>query len=125
MIKFPLYEEQKRRRIYLPIEEIQHSWQKSKGDRIRGLVPRFEFGSILIKSEMSILEDELIRFPVGQHDDLIDALSFGLKFWKKPSVSYRENIPSNSFKAILDKKKNSGKDMFNTYIKKQPNALWR
>lgn len=125
MIKFPLFEEQKRRRIYLPIEEIQHSWQKSKEDRISGLVPRFEFGTIFIKSDMAELEDELIRFPVGQHDDLIDALSFGLKYWKKPSVTHIDNIPKNSFKAIMDRKKNKGKDMFKTYIDKQSIPLWR
>lgn len=125
MIKFPLFEEQKRRRIYLPIEEIQHSWQKSKEDRISGLVPRFEFGTIFIKPDMDELEDELIRFPVGQHDDLIDALSFGLKFWKKPSVTKIDNIPAQSFMGILKSKKDKNKDTFKKYIEKQPRIMWR
>lgn len=124
MIKFPLFEEQKKRRIYLPIEEITHTWVKSKENRISGLIPRFEFGTIFIKSDMVELEDELLRFPVGQHDDLIDALSFGLNYWKKPSQAYREELPKNCFKSIMLKKANKGKDMFKTYIDK-PISAWR
>lgn len=123
MIKFPLFEEMKRRRIYLPIEEIQHSWVRSKEDRISGLVPRFEFGTIFLKPDMTELEDELLRFPVGQHDDLIDALSFGLPYWKKPSVYQKPEIPPNSFKSIMLKKQNKGRDMFKTYMGNK--ASWR
>ena len=122
MIKFPLFEEQKRRRIYLPIEEIQQSRMRSKGDRIIGLVPRFEFGTIFIKPDMVDLEDELLRFPVGQHDDLIDALSFGLAFWKKPGVYQKEEVPKLSFKRLLLDKKKS-KDTFKSYMQKQAAIL--
>jgi len=122
MIKFPLFEEQKRRRVYLPIEEIQQSRMRSKGDRIIGLVPRFEFGTIFIKPDMVDLEDELLRFPVGQHDDLIDALSFGLAFWKKPGVYQKEEVPKLSFKRLLLDKKKS-KDTFKSYMQKQAAIL--
>lgn len=125
MIKFPLFEEQKKRRIYLPIEEIQHSWQKRKEDRIMGLVPRFEYGTIFIKNDMQDLEDELIRFPVGQHDDLIDALSFGLNYWRKPTKHTVQEIPRNSFAGILKSKRDKDKDSFKKYIEKQPRIMWR
>jgi predicted phage terminase large subunit-like protein len=119
MIRFPLFEEQKRRRIYLPIEEISHSWRIKKEDRISELVPRFEFGTIFIKPNMSELEDELIRFPVGQHDDLIDALSFGLPYWKKPTPYRRDEMPKNCFKSIMAKKQGDSKDMFKSYMDKR------
>ena len=34
---------------------------------------------------MRDLEYELVRFPKGQHEDILDSLSFGVRFWK-PSV---------------------------------------
>jgi predicted phage terminase large subunit-like protein len=119
MIKFPLFEEQKIRRVYLPIEWISHSWKIRKEDRIAELVPRFEFGTIFIKPDMGDLEDELIRFPVGQHDDLIDSLSFGLPYWRKPELYRKSEIPKNSFKGIMLRKQGDGKDMFKSYVSKR------
>jgi predicted phage terminase large subunit-like protein len=47
---------------------------KDKVSRILGLQPRWESGNLLMKQGMSELEDELEKFPVGKHDDLLDAL---------------------------------------------------
>lgn len=44
--------------------------------RIRGLIPRYASGSIFhIEGECKDLEDELIVFPKGAHDDVPDALA--------------------------------------------------
>lgn len=61
----------------------------AKEDRIRRLIPRFEYGTIffpvsLVKKStygvttdlVEALEDELAYFPSGEHDDLIDALAY-------------------------------------------------
>jgi len=66
--------------IFFPIEEIK-SHKNSKVARIRGLQPYFAAHRIFIKTEMVELENELLVFPHGRHDDLIDALSMHLPFW--------------------------------------------
>ncbi len=53
----------------------------SKVDRIRGLQPYFASGKIMIKASMGELERELLSFPNGAHDDIIDALSMHISFW--------------------------------------------
>ena len=77
-------EEMRRRNVFLPLVEIKRSTIKpdgnkkdsnSKNMRIRSLVPRFEFGKILLAPGLDDLILELTAFPRGRHDDLIDALS--------------------------------------------------
>lgn len=73
----------------------------SKIDRIRGLQPYFQNGKIKIKSNMGELERELLSFPNGAHDDIIDALSMHRDFWLKigdEEVKYEEiENESNTF----------------------------
>lgn len=55
--------------------------ERSKEFRIRGLQPLYENGKIFhnkYHSNTIYLEDELVRFPRGTHDDIIDALSYAL-----------------------------------------------
>ena len=49
---------------------------RSKNPRIEGLLPRYESGSIYFLKTDTDIQDELIRFPKGVHDDLIDALAY-------------------------------------------------
>lgn len=76
-IQYELNNEQRRRGTWLPIEEIK-SRSKSKEERIRGLAPFYEFRRVYDIAEcpqLDVLEYELIHFPKGQHDDVIDALA--------------------------------------------------
>ncbi len=57
----------------------------SKEARIRRLQPYFEQGLIELRSDMQVLVDELLAFPRGKYDDLIDALAYQLDFLN-PSV---------------------------------------
>jgi predicted phage terminase large subunit-like protein len=85
-IMYELNNEQKRRGTWLPITEIR-SRTKSKEERIRALAPFYEFGHIFHVRECPQLEDleyELIHFPKGTHDDVIDALATVLEL-AKPS----------------------------------------
>jgi hypothetical protein len=52
----------------------------SKEARIRRLQPIMEQGLIEIRKDMTDIEDELLSFPRGKHDDLIDALSYQLDY---------------------------------------------
>ena len=72
-----LNNEMRRRNTWLPVEEIR-SRSTAKEERIRLLAPFYEFGHIYHLKEspqLQELEYELLHFPVGQHDDMIDALA--------------------------------------------------
>jgi predicted phage terminase large subunit-like protein len=68
-------EEMRRRNIIIPLKGVKPPNNKSKEARILALVPRFEWGRISFRKGLTDLELELIEFPRGKHDDLIDALS--------------------------------------------------
>lgn len=79
-----LDEEQRKRGKFLPIVELSHN-QVNKELRIRGLIPRYESGSIYhIKGECKDLEDELLNFPQAINDDVSDATAYQLQIAKKP-----------------------------------------
>ena len=102
LLKFFLFEEMKRRRKYLPIIELK-SEAKSKEMRISSLQPFFEMGEIYLKREFYDLEDEILRFPVGKHDDILDALAYQTSLWVTPSISKKEETPVGSFKWFRDR----------------------
>lgn len=70
-----LSEEMRRRKTIVPATGIKYSPDKSKQTRILSLVPRFEWGHIFLNHGLQDLELELMQFPRGSHDDLIDALA--------------------------------------------------
>lgn len=68
--------EMRRRNIFLPIIELQHGGT-AKETRIRGLLPRYESGSIWhVDGWHKELEDELLGFPRGLHDDVVDSAAY-------------------------------------------------
>jgi len=82
-LQYFLYDEMKRRNKMIPLVELGHT-ERSKDERIRGLQPRYEMGSIfhpdpVMSPNVQFLEDELLRFPKGKNDDLIDALASQLE----------------------------------------------
>jgi len=80
----------------------------SKVDRIKGLQPYFAAGKISMRADMEELERELLAFPHGTHDDIIDALSMQRDFWYKigeeEKVSREIENRANDFsgQSILD-----------------------
>ena len=71
----------------------------SKEDRIRGLQPYFAAGKIKIKTDMGELERELLSFPNGAHDDIIDALTMQISFWYQigeEEKRFQKDITSNN-----------------------------
>jgi predicted phage terminase large subunit-like protein len=71
---FMLDEEMKRRTEFIPVLACNPGTSKTKEMRILSLVPRFEWGRMFFPQGASDLEEELLQFPRGRHDDLIDAL---------------------------------------------------
>jgi len=77
-------QEQRKRNVFLPIVELEHH-QMSKVIRIRGLIPRYASGSIFhIKGKCDDLEKEQSSFPVGAHDDTLDAVAYMEQMEIKP-----------------------------------------
>ncbi len=86
-----LDEEMRRRNTLLPIKGIKPPTDKTKEARILSLVPRFEWSHISLTQGLNDLEIELLQFPRGSHDDLIDALA---------SIEYIYSKPDNKEKEI-------------------------
>lgn len=96
-LKPHLEDEMRRRNVFFSIEELK-TGGASKIHRIEGLVPRFEAKTIYLRKEDIDLVDELIRFPMGEHDDLCDALSYQLQIAEVPAKTYENyNLYNNSF----------------------------
>jgi len=84
-LQYALNDEMRKRGIYLPLVELKlrggtsGSGSGFKEQRIESLIPRYASGSVYhLRScpNLDILKDELMRFPVGKHDDVIDALAY-------------------------------------------------
>lgn len=85
-LKYDIQRQQRELGIFFSIDELgkRHSGRGeqilSKEARIRRLQPYFEQGLVEIRADMHDLRDELLAFPRGKHDDLIDALSYQLDY---------------------------------------------
>lgn len=99
-ILYFLDEEMRRRNVVLPIKGVRPPTDKTKEMRILSLVPRFEWGRLLLNQGLIDLELELLKFPRGAHDDIIDAMA-GLEYiyykpdkppeWPtKPNTSHKD-----------------------------------
>lgn len=71
-----LDEEMRRRNILLPVKGVKPPTEKTKQMRILSMVPRFEWNRIFLNQGLQDLEIELMQFPRGLHDDLIDSLAY-------------------------------------------------
>lgn len=67
--------EMRKRKTICPVVPILRGPDKSKGMRIRELVPRFEWQRIMIKPGLVDFEDEYMKFPRGTYVDILDALA--------------------------------------------------
>ena len=69
--------EMPRRDCFFAVKELEA--EKQKELRIKGLQPRFRAKTIWLPESASWLtemESELLRFPKGLHDDLIDSMAY-------------------------------------------------
>ena len=79
-LQYSLTEEMHTRNKYLPMQPLRPAG-RNKDQRIRGLQPLYANTRILHGKhieKLQFLEDELLRFPRGKHDDIIDALAYML-----------------------------------------------
>jgi len=90
-----LEKEMVKRNQFFQIEPVQASTAKEL--RIQALQPRFKAGTIWFPVEASFLtelESELLMFPRGKHDDIIDALAY-LEQIAQPPVGWQSSYGRN------------------------------
>lgn len=84
-LKYDIQNEQRRRNRFFSIDELGKRGATnenilSKEARIRRLQPLFEQGLFEIRADMQDFRDELLAFPRGKHDDLIDCAAWMLDY---------------------------------------------
>jgi len=87
-----LASEMRHRRKILPVHGIRRGPDQSKLNRIRSLVPRFEWQRILIKPGLAEFEEEYLKFPRGAYVDILDALSSIEEIAYQPDVERKTDI---------------------------------
>lgn len=93
-IMLPIHDEENRRNDYLPLHEITVRPPVKKEIRVRSVLqPRFERGKVFIKRDMYDLEEQIIKFPRGGRDDMIDAMT------DVEEISFAPEIPNEPFKS--------------------------
>lgn len=77
---------------------------RDKTRRIRQLVPLFAQDRILLRPEMTYLEQQLRAFPKGRYDDVGDALAHHLAFGQRLPTAAPQTVPTpaTTFKDYVD-----------------------
>lgn len=96
MIAFSLKNRLRTERLYTTVEEIKQTGDKLT--KIRRLIPLYRNGQIYHKTDLADLENELIKFPRGTHDDLIDALQMLYNLYElQPNTESLYSMPVISY----------------------------
>lgn len=65
--------------IFISGLEIKENPRNSKSARLETLEPHFAQGKVYLLEEQGELKDELLMYPRGKHDDLLDGLFYAIK----------------------------------------------
>ena len=96
MLMHWVYEKMRELNYHFGIEELR-SHRATKQARIMALQPKITAGTLLFHPEKHCaLIGQLLAFPHGLHDDLIDALCMQVGKWDKPQAA-TVGAPANSF----------------------------
>lgn len=105
-----LEEKMRQRGVHFPITELKRNTNESKEFRIKALEPFYRDGKIFHAAWMKgrEIEEELLTFPKGKHDDLIDAEASLLDLLVPGDSAESEGIPFGSWEsAFQEAKKNN------------------
>ena len=106
-----------KRNSFFTVEELKDGGT-SKNRRIEGLLPRHEMGTIYLLKEDTDLLDEMIRFPKGVHDDLVDALAYQLELATSVAAKKERAAMSEVMQYDFYKKKVKGFFSGSRYLRK-------
>ena len=80
-LQYWIKERMRKENLFFYVEGYTHG-HREKNARIMGLQPLVCSGMLLFRKNMVELVNELLVFPNGKNDDIIDALSSQLKLWR-------------------------------------------
>ena len=113
-----LRQRQRKANVLFAVEEIT-GYRGSKEERIRGLQPYFANRLVAIRPGMVELEQELLAFPKGAHDDIVDAMSMQKDFWTEMTEmkeAMKEDEPKDPFMGeVIIKELLERRDALNHY----------
>lgn len=96
-LKSWLEEKMREHGIFFPITELRRSTNQTKEFRIEALEPFYRDGMIYHAPWMKSLEEELLQFPKGKHDDEIDALASQLELLMPGDSQAADGVPVGSW----------------------------
>lgn len=88
---WPIKEAMRREQHFIRITELRPSSKITKEARITALHEYFANGSLWLRENMTELQKELLEFPVGAHDDMIDALAYVIQLLKPATANTQVN----------------------------------
>ena len=91
--------------IFIPGLEIKENPRNSKSVRLETMEPYFAQDKFYMRKDMPELKDELLLYPRGKHDDLLDGLFYATKKIYKPFHKKTDRDEANRQKSDLDQKK--------------------
>lgn len=100
-LKSWLEEKMRERGVFFPITELRRNTNESKEFRIKALEPFYRDGLIFHAPWMKSIEQELLQFPKGKHDDEIDALASQLDLLVPGDSQISSGIPEGSWEAAF------------------------
>lgn len=84
MLREYLREVSAKRNIYIPGLEIKETPRQNKSVRLEALEPFFASRQVWLLETSQDVENELLSYPRGKHDDILDALYYAMKGNYKP-----------------------------------------
>ena len=91
--------------IFIPGLEIRENPRNSKSSRLETMEPYFAQGRFYMQKDMLELKDELLLYPRGKHDDLLDGLFYATKKIYTPNHdSTTKKMSENEARYLKDKK---------------------
>lgn len=111
-LQYWVKERMRKESMYFLVEGFTHG-RRSKNARIMGLQPLVHSGLLLFRPRMVELVNELLSFPNGAHDDIIDALASQIALWAFTKTRKEEKAlivkEGFSFDSIVDELRQQGK----------------
>ena len=81
-LKYSMEQAMRDRKKWFYIQELQPNTHQTKEMRVRAsLQPLFAQRKVYIRKSQTALKDELLKFPLGDHDDVVDALAYLPHMW--------------------------------------------
>jgi len=79
MLRDYLRQRTEEEKLFISGLEIKEIPRSSKSSRLETMEPYFAQGKVFMKKEMLAIKDELLLYPRGKHDDLLDGLYYAMK----------------------------------------------